>query len=48
MLKSARGIAVDGSGHVYVSGLGSHNVLRVQLDALAAAGSPEAPGRAPK
>ena len=41
MLKSARGIAADGKGNVYVSGAGSHNVFRVRLDALEAA--PETP-----
>ena len=36
MLKAARGVAADGAGNVYVTGVGSHNVLRVQLDALQA------------
>jgi sugar lactone lactonase YvrE len=43
LLKAARSIAADAGGNVYVSGLGSHNVLRVQLDTLeAAAGTAEA------
>ena len=33
-LKSARGVAADAAGNVYVTGLGSHNVFRVRLDEL--------------